>query len=324
MTRVLSLYGAQLPNKLMPSYTYNTVGHWEPQEVADFNDVILSELDSRWDDPFGPRGFLQGKPATPKQIQRARAILRANYDGVDDIALKEPRIAVLSNIWKAALVAEGFQVNYIIMVRAPHEVAASLKTRDGMAQDQALLLWATYMIASEAASKGSPRVFVAFNDLLENSDAVMDRIQAALSLTLNRRSWEASLEVKSFLDPQQRHERVERAKFEPGLEPVEQLYGYFQGAARDEPAENNVLHAVEGWLSAIEAVAAPMIKRIEMESRTRLKTIEQLHHHALNLQGLLDERVKQAEAQHGQIGVLNQQIAELQEQLDAARSKQLS
>jgi hypothetical protein len=320
MTRVLSFYGAQLPSNLMPSYTYNVSGHWEPQEVADFNDTILAELDSRWDDPFGPKDLLSHKRPTPKQVDRAREILRSNYDGVDDIALKEPRIAVLSNIWTAALNAEGFHVYYIIMVRAPHEVAASLKTRDNMPEDQAMLLWATYMIASESVSRGHPRIFINFNDLLESPDRVMDRIEQALDLTLNRRTWEASLEVKAFLDPDQRHERIERAIFEPGLEPLQNLYDCFSRAAQDEPIDEKIIEKARHWLSSIEAVAAPMIKRLEMESRARLKTIEQLHHHAINIQQTLDERVLQAEAQHAQIGVLDRQIAELQERLNAEKS----
>lgn len=288
--------------------------------MAKLNDDILSEMDSSWDDPFGPRRTTQsGRPAKTR-VAAARQILRENYEGTHDIVLKEPRIAVLNDIWRAALEAEGFEPLYIIMVRSPYEVAASLKTRDGMAKDKALLLWTTYMLASEHSTRGRRRLFATYDDLLANPDAILDRVEASLDIVLTRRSWSSLVQIRAFIDPEHRHERIaDSGTYDSGFEPVETLYTYLKDSAHGAPSSEPAPKAVGHWMESLANVAAPMVKRIELELTERLRTVEHLHHHALELQRRLDERVAQAEAQQNLIQSLE---ASLQYRVDQAVAQQ--
>ena len=51
LTRVISLLGAALPQKLMPAaQNNNETGFWEPRYLWTLHDQMLGEAGSRWDD----------------------------------------------------------------------------------------------------------------------------------------------------------------------------------------------------------------------------------------------------------------------------------
>jgi hypothetical protein len=338
MTRVISLLGAQLPAKLMPAYTHNTPGHWEPQEVADLNDVFLAELGSRWDDPFGPSWTTSQIEALPAMVARARAVLADNYQGSGDIVLKEPRIAVLHDVWVKALGEEGFDPRYIIMVRRPQEVAASLNKRDGMPIDAGLLLWTNYMLASERATRGQARVFVGFDQLLANPEWEIARIETALQINFPARSQATVAAIKKFLDPQHRHEIQKNSAFPEGLEPIGRLISYADAKALDRPFSPGDLAAAEKWFTALNKTSAALIRRaafaaldhskghsanstqditlklqfetVQKELAARVAQAEAQAVRIAFLEQNYDARVEQAEAQHAALARLQAELAD--------------
>ena len=50
LTRVLNLYGAALPRRMIPPNPNNEKGYWEPKVIVRIHDELLSAAGSRWDD----------------------------------------------------------------------------------------------------------------------------------------------------------------------------------------------------------------------------------------------------------------------------------
>src|SRR4051812_47384663 len=50
LTRVISLLGAELPRRMMPTQDDNAAGFWESLTLVALNNAILSRLQTRWDD----------------------------------------------------------------------------------------------------------------------------------------------------------------------------------------------------------------------------------------------------------------------------------
>ncbi len=265
MARVLSLAGAALPTTLIPSTFHNPHGHWEPMEVQEFNDRVLGALDSRWNDPFGPRRNRKGKLPLRRYTPEAREIIRRNWADNTFIVFKEPRLAVLMDLWRDALTQEGYRLSFIIMVRHPMEVADSLKTRDGMNRNASLILWGTQMLASEVATRNERRIFVRFADLLENSEVVLDRVESELDVTLPRRTWLSAQEIDAFLRIEDRHHLHVSDVGLKGVQPIARFYSFLEDAAQGAIWNEDVSKELADWLGNLEQLVAPVITQLTSE-----------------------------------------------------------
>jgi hypothetical protein len=259
MTRTLSLCGATLPAEIMPPSAGNLTGHWEPHRVARFNDRLLKAADSSWDDFFRPAGASSDPAALAEAIAGARDLLRQDYAEGDVIVLKEPRINRLLHVWRPALEQEGFTPAYVIMVRDPGEVAASLLQRNRMPGNKGALLWVAHMLDAERGTRGARRVFVEFDRLLEDPPAVIDRVAAVTGLPLSAREASTAAEIGEFLQPHLKSSATADFRNSPLLAPVARLHRYFVARARMEPADDRILAEAAAWMDDIETVFWPII-----------------------------------------------------------------
>jgi hypothetical protein len=271
MARSLALSGAALPAVLMPAADGNLAGHWEPERIADFNEAVLNAQGSRWDEIFGPRGGAQTAGEDKPLMSRARQLLRDDYGDADLIVLKEPRINRLLDLWRPALELEGFAPVYIFMVRSPQEVAASLRLRNGLSTSQGLLLWASYMLTAERATRGQPRVFIPFDQLLYEPEKALDAVEATSRIRLPRRNRDAALEIEDFLRLELKTSLPPGLGSRPGFEPVGRLHDYFMAEAQGQPLNDDIPADVALWLNGLETVMGPVIAAND-RAQAQLKT----------------------------------------------------
>jgi GT2 family glycosyltransferase len=250
MARVISLAGADLPSDLMPCQADNPTGFWEPTSIADWNEDLLRSRNSGWDDPraFFSRKRLQ--QLTDGEKQEAVDLIKSCYGGNRPIIVKDPRISIMAPLWETALRATGYEPRYVIMVRNPSEVSASLSKRNGFSKEKGLLIWANYMLAIEKDTRDSPRIFVSYRDLIAAPQAVIDRIESQLSIDLVKRPW-AKRSMSAFVDPGLQHQKIEdawRGKL------TEVIYDYFcqlEAASQDRPMSDTVCQKLEIWLEEV-------------------------------------------------------------------------
>ncbi|WP_139110189.1 sulfotransferase family protein [Ensifer sp. LC163] len=157
LTRVLSLLGAELPQRLMGANHGNETGHWEPQKLAELNDQVLSEGGSRWDDwrSFDSQALREKYPHFRDAIA---ACLQEDFGDSQLFVLKDPRICRLVPVYSDVTDQLRVDLRFVIPYRNAIEVAASLNARDGMSNAYAKLLWARHILDAEAATRGSNRI----------------------------------------------------------------------------------------------------------------------------------------------------------------------
>ena len=266
VARLLSLAGAGLPK---PDVEAAGDDLPEPRAVVELNDKILADLGASWSDPFGPRDARTKQPPLDRYLDEAREALRSSFEGEDFVVLKEPRISLFVDFWKAALRLEGFEPRFIIVVRHPLEVAQSLRTLHGFSRDRSLMMWATYMLAAERGTRGEKRLFLGFDDLLADPEAALEKIEAGLTVALPRRSWDARLDIEQQIKPDQRHHIVGDRKITAAhLSGIEKLYDHFDAASRGQPRNIDVTDEVGAWLTSIEQTTGGLIKEEERRRKT--------------------------------------------------------
>lgn len=205
LTRTLSLLGADLPRNLYAARKDNPTGYWESADWIELHDELLAACGRSWDSPLP----IPPEALTPQALApyRARLVenLRGDFANSPMFVAKDPRICRLLPLWRAALADAGFAPRHVIIVRHPDEVAASLGVRNEMPRETALLLWMRHLLESERASRGMPRVFVSYDALLADWQAVIDRVATALNLTWPKSPDDARSEIENFLKRDMRH-----------------------------------------------------------------------------------------------------------------------
>ena len=249
LTRVLSLCGAALPAGLLGATAENPRGYWEPRAAIHLNEAILRRRGSSGydltlrmheDSAFDPekdaadiakiRTFLTTLPAAPL------------------VVIKEPKLTAVSGIWFEAARLAGFDVATVIAVRHPQEVIASLAKRAGSqnyvrdSPELTCAWWLKYTLLAERDTRGVPRVFVEYANLLEDWRQEVKRISVALGLDLNAPDEDS---IDAFLTPGLRHHQHSGPLVEPfGNDWISTVYESLRAAARDEPWDESELDRV--------------------------------------------------------------------------------
>lgn len=251
LTRVLSLCGGSLPAGLAGANAANPRGFWEPRKAIYLNESILHRYRSNWADPSLR---LQEEGAFDAEDREAHVAEIRGYlttlPSAPLVIIKEPRISLLSELWFEAARAAGFDPVAVTAMRHPQEVIGSLATRDGASPELASALWLKYTLLAERDTRGVPRIFLDYANLLDDWRREVTRIATALAIDLSSRDDEA---VDAFLKPDLRRERHSGpiAEFF-GAAWVSAVYEALCAAARDEPWEESVLDRVFQAYAAAE------------------------------------------------------------------------
>ena len=269
MARVLSLAGAQLPARLMREMPDNPTGFWEPVDVVAMSDKILATFDTAWDDVFAGVQNPHLEEAHPELLTEAVDLLKANFGDASPIVIKDPRVAVLGAFWRRALEGAGYEPRYVIMVRNPLEVAASLTTRNGFSREKALMLWSGYMIASERDTRNAPRVFVRYEALLADWRSTLDQVEGQLGISLPRRTPASSVETDRFLKSSLRHhvQDVPLSEQKSLWAPVKTLHDWFTAAADGHAKPNVAPPEIEDELASLKTLFGPIMAETQLELR---------------------------------------------------------
>ncbi len=268
MARLLSLAGATLPNGLMHAGDGNETGHWEPQRVADYNDVVLAAFDAAWDSPFGLGVNATRRAALNPFIEGARTIIREEYGDASLIVLKEPRISLVADLWIEALEAEGYSCKFVITVRPPTEAASSLRKRNGFALDKGLLLWGAYVASAELLTRAHDRVFCRYDDVLVRPASVLDDIEAKLRIELPRRTAQAHAAMDAFVRPVLKHnDAMTIPPIPPHLRPISELSDYIHASIVGEFPNMDISSNLQAWFSDLDQTITPLVLGIEQRLR---------------------------------------------------------
>jgi hypothetical protein len=186
LTRVLSLCGCDLPTGLVRADRNNVLGYWESSDVINVNEELLRFMGVSCNDPANIDTFLNDRLSEQvalKYTETLAEILRRNlYDG--PLVVKDPRLSLLLRHWLAACELIHVRPVIIMAFRWPNDVATSISKRDGLDRLSAKRLWLKFTLLAELQSRGYPRCFTAYENLLTDWRLEMENISRLLKIEL--------------------------------------------------------------------------------------------------------------------------------------------
>ncbi len=301
---LLGLLGAALPLDMGDGADDNEAGFWEPLPIKAFDDELLAVAGSRWDDVVALPAEWYESEAAASHVARAIELLEQEYADAPLLVLKDPRICRLLPFWRRVFVAAGLEAYYALPLRNPLEVAASLERRNGFPVEKSLLLWLAHVLSAERHTRGLPRAFPRYEDLIEDPYAVAARLGEGLGLAWPKLTARIRPEMAGFLTRDLRHhvygDRELAARSDVAAWVVRAYRALLSIAAGtgDEEAEHEVLDRVAAELRDADAAYGPLVAALETE--------------VVEAQTELAQTQAEAEALHGRIEELEPRAAQVE------------
>jgi GT2 family glycosyltransferase len=307
LARLLSTLGLALPQTPMGPSWANELGHWgESERIWRLHGELLASAGSSWDDVSPFPSSWRRSPIGDQYSERMVELLREEYPGSAPFVLKDPRICRLVPFWVTALRELGALPKFVLPVRNPLEVAASLARRNGFTHPKGLLLWLRHVLDSERETRETSRAFVSYGDVLRDWRSVADAISEDIELSWPRAGHRAAIELDRFLSPEQRHHDFsieELIARDDVLAWVKETYALLLDACRvRESPDPGRLDEVSAALADADLAYGPVLA----ESQLRAEELRD---------GFESERTR-LEAEHAE------QIAEIQSREAVFRSRE--
>lgn len=281
MGGVLHKLGISVPGDLIAASDSNQLGHFENRNLAIFHDRVLAAMKSSWDDPLPLRTALDA-PAWAAFSTELVGILTQDYLYHPAFLVKDPRICRLLPLWTETLKQLGRRIVVVLPARHPLDVAGSLKGRNRFSRPHALMLWASHVLAAERSSRGLPRTFTLYDDLLADWRSVVNRLGRDLEVAWPKDPARVGDEIDQFISTELRHYDSKQELSGPArslegtCQEVWQALGLLQANAEDANALATLDAAGEQIDAAVATLGSLLASQQEALEQTRHELDEQV------------------------------------------------
>ncbi len=201
----LNKMGVYLGNDLLKPTADNPKGYFENQNLVDIDEKILSCYNSSWDDLL----ILDNDFAKNEKFEQIlidiKQFIEKEFAGIPVFGLKDPRLCRLLPFWDSVLTKMKIQEYFIIPLRNPLEIAASLENRDGFSLEKSFILWMNHMFEAELYTRGKNRIFINYDYLLKQPETAVESIIKKLNIDYLTTYRQMKSELDDLFDPDLKH-----------------------------------------------------------------------------------------------------------------------
>lgn len=206
----LAKSGFEVPGKAIEGNATNPSGFFEPRWVVNLHKELLDRTGVATLDT-GPEAYERVNELVMREEvrERLRTWLSDRLDAQPRLVVKDPRTVWFKDLWMETSRELGVEPSFITMLRHPAEVSASRRKYyskrgdDNLRADDVARIagWLNVALTSEEITKGSPRAFVRYADLVADWRSVLGRLGSTLDLPLEPWTDGVPHPVDDFIDP---------------------------------------------------------------------------------------------------------------------------
>ena len=203
VARILHLLGTNLgpEEHLMRPAPDNPRGFWENERMTAINDEILSRLGGSWDEPPEFPASWPASPAFAEIRRRANSIVASDFNDTELWGWKDPRNSLTLPFWRQDFPS----LKCVVCLRNPVDVALSLQRRNGFTFEKSIRLWLIYTASAIEHTHGMPRLFVFYEDVMENREAEARRLSEFIRRTDRLRQEAVNAAIMESVDKELHH-----------------------------------------------------------------------------------------------------------------------
>lgn len=179
---VLEQLGLTVGKNVMAANAGNPKSYAENQALVDLHDRFLDSIGSVWRDPKPVRQEQFAGGAAGEFREELLQLLHEEF-GTGRALIKDPRMCRLMPLWIPLILEHFPQASFLLPIRHPVEVAHSLLKRESFTMDQGLQLWRVHVLEGERATRGFPRQFSTYDQLMQTPVETVVRLVKGLGLS---------------------------------------------------------------------------------------------------------------------------------------------
>ncbi len=238
LTRGLQALGVYLGDDFLGTKPDNPTGYWENRVIVDLNERVLNLLGLKWESvSLIQRAQLESSNLEPLR-EEATNYLRTHFAQHPLWGFKDPRTIRLLPFWRSVFKQLGVDDSYVLAIRNPLSVAASLLRRQNMSPETSHLLSLVYLVPFLDEIVGRRFAVTDYDLLLVDPRGQLGRVKSRLRIQPPATDpSEIEYFATHFLDIGLRHGFVGRRDFDavPGVSPlIRQAYFLLHQLATDQ------------------------------------------------------------------------------------------
>ena len=208
LSGILGQLGFHIPQPEVSADDTNPRGFGEPRWVVDFHSRLLRERRVTVNDA---RPAAWEKTGAAADVPSVRGELRDWLAGqlTGATVVKDPRTVWFLPLWLRCAADLGVPTSFVTMLRHPAEIVASARRSYGTWQKDSsrTAAWLNMMLETEHITRGAPRAFVSYEDLLADWVGEIRRIGPPIEAP-QLAAVERTPLVDRFVDPTLHRSRV--------------------------------------------------------------------------------------------------------------------
>jgi hypothetical protein len=202
---ILGRLGFHVPQPEVKADETNPRGFGEPRWVVRFHKRLMRDRRvTAFDSRVEAWNRLADVANDQETVDELRSWLAVQFVGTENVVVKDPRNVWFLPLWERCAQELGIATSFATVLRHPTEVVASARASYGTWQNDAsrAVSWLNVSLQAEFATRGSPRAFVRYRDLLEDWSREMSRCGELIDVP-----WLVDLdrsehpEIEAFVDP---------------------------------------------------------------------------------------------------------------------------
>jgi hypothetical protein len=203
-TGILQRMGFFVPQPEVPADETNPRGFFESQWVVDFHRALLKTSRVQVSDARPTAWALTAQAAFDEDAQgKLRSWLQKQFRKSDNVVIKDPRLSWFLPLWRRCAEDIGVSPRVVTVIRHPAAVVDSKQRSYGTWQSGVgrTAGWLNQVLFTERATREAPRVFVRYQDLLDDWTNTVARVGNRLDLAVIRDAPASSVvRVHEFVD----------------------------------------------------------------------------------------------------------------------------
>jgi hypothetical protein len=212
VARGLQALNVYLGDNFLDAQPENPTGYWEDKSIVELNDRVLTTLGLRWDSvaPITRNDF--GRFRIWRLRAKAARYVKRTFGSQPLWGFKDPRTIRLLPFWRRLLRDNHVDDTYVVVIRNPLSVAASLFRRQAMDVATAQRLWLVHMVPYMRDLRDTPMIVVDYDLLMREPRSQLERIARTLSVPSRDETNLSEIDrfTADFLD-----EKLRRTVFSP-------------------------------------------------------------------------------------------------------------
>lgn len=216
IARGLAACGVSLGSNLLGADVSNPSGHWEDLGMFEINEKILKFHHVGWHDLFRFSAQFLSSPQAAQLLDEACRYVLNTFSRETHWSFKDPRTLRTLPFWIQVFERCEMDVSYLLAIRNPRSVVASLKKRnqrlfaEKFLDEQAYLLWLSHIVPNLKGIMGRPGVVVDYDEFMAAPESFLRGICESLKMKPEPDDERAINEfTRGFVDEKLRHSRFD-------------------------------------------------------------------------------------------------------------------